>query len=101
MTRPTSPDLKKSRLLRVGVRCRGIEAEMPIRLRRGHASAWRALQESVLDQEGLVNFFERSRILADSGGDGADTNRPSFEFLDDGLEDAGVHVVEAELIDFK
>src|SRR3982751_2624420 len=74
---------------------------MAICLRRGNTPARRTLQKSVLDEERLVDFLERARILADRGGDGADADRPAVELLDDGLEDARVHVVESELIDLE
>src|SRR5207237_4471669 len=38
---------------------------------------------------------------ADGGGNGADADRSTLELLDDGLEDARVHVVESELIDLE
>src|SRR4051794_36471423 len=74
---------------------------MPICLCGGDATAGCALEESVLDEERLVDFLERARILADSSGDSAHSDRSAVELLDDGLEDARVHVVEPELIDLE
>src|SRR4051812_39805204 len=74
---------------------------MAICLRRGNTPARGTLQKSVLDEERLVDFLERSRILADRRGDGTDAHRPAVELLDDGLEDPRVHVVEPELIDLE
>src|SRR6185436_544294 len=93
--------LEQRRLLGVAARARWIEPEVAIRLRGRDASAWCALQESVLDEERLVDLLEGARVLADGGGDGADTDRPAVELLDDGLENARVHVVEPELIDLE
>src|SRR5512143_97136 len=75
------------------------EAEVPVRLRRRNATAWRALQESVLDEEGLVHFFDRVRVLADCRADRVESDRTALELLDDRLDDSRVHVVEAERID--
>src|SRR5437764_14064427 len=74
---------------------------MAIRLRGRDASARGALEESVLDEERLVDLLERPHIFADGGGDGADADRSAVELLDDGLEDARVHVIESELIDLE
>src|SRR3712207_7021104 len=45
----------------------------------GHASAGRALDESLHDKEGLVNILHRSGVLADGGCDGADAYRTASE----------------------
>src|SRR5690349_24058858 len=101
VTLPTSLNLKKSRLVRACITRGRIEPEVTIRLRGRDASARRTLEESVLDEKWLVNFFERTRILSDRGSDGADADGSAVELFDDCLEDAGVHVVEPQLIDFE
>ena len=58
---------KEGRLRRPARRHR--ESEMSIRLRGRHAAARRALQKSVLNEERLVHFLDRSRIFADRRGD--------------------------------
>ena len=63
------------------VRCdRRRVPEVPVRLRRRHPAARRPLQESVLDQERLVHFFDRPRFLADGGGDRAEPTGPPSNF---------------------
>src|SRR6185312_13508857 len=76
----------------------GREAEAAIGERRGAAAAGRALEEALLDEVRLVHVLQRTRVLADRHGDGAEPHRPAPELLDYGGEDAGVHVVEAELV---
>src|SRR5438874_10700510 len=93
--------LKKRRLLGAGVSAVRIEPEMAICLRARNTPARRALEKSVLYEERLVDFLESAHILSDRCGDGADTDRSTLELLDDGLEDARVHVVESELIDLE
>src|SRR3954471_665999 len=88
-------------LLRAGAGVGRIEPEVTIRLGGGDASARSALEESVLDEERLIHFLERARVLADGGGYCADADRSALELLDDGLEDSRVHVVEPELIDLE
>src|SRR5205814_669483 len=67
----------------------------------GYPSPWRASQKALLHQKGLVDFLERARILADRRRDGLHTDGPTFEHLDDGIENARIHVVESELVDLE
>src|SRR5262249_28352773 len=73
--------------------------EMPVRRCGGGAAARGARQESLLHQERLLALLERSPIFADGGGDRRESHRAPVELLDDRLQDAGIHVVESELID--
>ena len=75
------------------------KSEMAIRLCRSHAPAGRSLKESILNEERLVNFLDGPLIFADCRGDRAYSDGSALEFLDDRLENARVHVVEAKLID--
>src|SRR6476469_492617 len=61
----------------------------------GFAAAGRALDVAFLDEEGLIHFFDGFAFLAASRGDGADAHRATLELVDDGGENALVHVVEA------
>src|SRR5713101_4381617 len=67
---------------------RWLEAEVPVRARGGAATAGRAGEEALLHQERLVHLFQRARVLPDGGGDGAESDRPALELLDDRLADA-------------
>ena len=42
---------------------RPLDAEVLVRQMRGHASAWSAVEKSDLDEERLVDFFDRVRLL--------------------------------------
>src|SRR3954470_14130348 len=46
------------------------KSEVPVGGRCGRAAARGAMQEPLLDQEGLVHLFERAGILPDGHGDG-------------------------------
>src|SRR5439155_9062831 len=61
------PLLLEQHFLRTDARRR--VPEVPVRLRRRHAAARRALKEALLDEERLVHFLERARILADRCAD--------------------------------
>ena len=71
---------------------------MAIGERRCDASARRSLQETRLDQVGLVQVLESSAILSDRGRDGRDSDRSAGELLDDRREDPAVELVEAVLV---
>ena len=59
----------------------------------------RALQEAMLHEERLVHLLDRVRVLADRRADRVQSDRAAVELLDDRLENARVHVVEAERVD--
>src|SRR5438093_3983093 len=65
---------------------------------RGDAAARRTSEKALLHQERLVDLLERPRILTDRRGDRLHADGSALEHLDDRLEDAGVHVVEPELV---
>ena len=71
---------------------------MTVGLRRRHSAARRPLQESLLNEKRLVHFLERIRVLANGYGDRVQSHRTTVELLDDRLEHARIHVVEAEFI---
>jgi len=72
---------------------------MTVGLWRRKATARRALQEALLHEERLIHFFDSSFIFADGSSYCLHSNRAAFEFLNDCLENSGIHVVETELID--
>jgi len=53
----------------------------------------------VLNEKGLVYLFDGRRVLTDRGTDVVQTHRATLELLDNRLEDAGIHVIQAELVD--
>src|SRR5438093_491069 len=59
-----------------------LEAEVPVRPRRGAAAARRAGEEALLHQKRLVHLFQCAGVLPDGGGDGAEAHRPAVELLD-------------------
>lgn len=59
-----------------------------------------ALEEAFLDEVGFVDFFEGGGFFADGDGDGAEADGAAVEVLGDGEEDALIHFVEAEGVDF-
>ena len=76
-----------------------VASQMAVGQGRGHASAWRALDESLHDEEGFVDLFHRSGVFADGRGDGADAHRTASELVDDGQQNLVVDFVEAVLVD--
>lgn len=64
-------------------------------------ASWAALQETFHDEEGLVDFFNGTCFFAHGGSDGGDADRPAFEFVDDGIQDAVVHIIEAMFVDIE
>src|SRR5439155_6213210 len=80
------------------LRRRGV-AEVPVRRRGCRPAPRRSLQIALLYKERLVDLLQRAGVFAHGYGDGTQAHRASLEFLDDGLEDPRVHVVEPVLID--
>src|SRR5688572_8756798 len=74
-------------------------AEVPVRLRGSDTAARCPLEIAVLDEEGLVHFLDRARILTDRRGNVGDPDRTAVVLLDDHPKDARIHVVEPDLID--
>ena len=66
---------------------------------RGNATAWCALDETLHNQERLINFLDRARVFADGGGDGRKTDRTAAKLVDNRHENLVVNFVEAELVD--
>ena len=59
------------------------------------AAARGALDESLLDEERLIDLFHSAGVLADGGGDGVDTHGSALELVDDGQQNLAVDEVEA------
>src|SRR3970282_841653 len=62
----------------------GLQADVPVRLRRGDAAARAALQVTLLDQVGLDHVLERAAFLAERRGQRLDPDRAAVQRLDDG-----------------
>ena len=67
----------------------------------GDAAARGALEESLLDQVGLVEVLERPGVLADRDGQRLDAGGAAVVVLDQRAQDLAVDVVEAELVDLE
>src|SRR5690349_24744990 len=80
-------------------RWRGGVPKMPIRERGCDAAALGTLKKPVLHEKRLVDLLDRRRVLADRGADVVQAYRTSLELLNDRLEDPGIHVVQAKLVD--
>ena len=67
----------------------------------GHSASWRALDETLHDEERLVNLLYGAAILAYCRGNGAYAYRTSTELVDDGGENLVVYLVQAILVDIE
>src|SRR5437867_7558281 len=74
------------------------EPEVAVGARRGAAAARRTGEEPLLHEERFVDLLERSGVFAHRRRDRGQADGTPFELLDDRLEDAAVHVIEAELV---
>ena len=61
----------------------------------GQSPAWGALQIAFHDQEGLVHLLDGARLLAYGGGYRGKSHGSATELVDDGAQDAVVHLVQA------
>ena len=59
------------------------------------AAPGRAVQKTLLHQEGFIHVFDGIDRFADSGGNRIEADRPATEFVDDDLQDPAVCPVEA------
>ncbi len=66
-----------------------------MRRRRGHPPPGGALQKAALEQVGLVDVFDRVRLLADRHRKGGQTHGPPLELLSHRAQDVAVEAVEA------
>ena len=68
---------------------------------RGGAAAGGAVEEAVLQEVRLVDVLDRVGLLADGRGEGVHARPAAAELLDDGEEEAAVHLVEAVGVDLE
>ena len=73
---------------------------MPVRSHSGDATSWGPLQESLLDQVGLVDVLESAAVFSDCRRNRLYSRRPTLVVLDQRIEDLSVDLVEAQLVDF-
>ena len=52
-------------------------------------------QVTFLDEERLIDFFDSSRFFPNGRGDRIDPDGTALEFLNDGGEDAVIHLIQA------
>ena len=62
----------------------GITAEVVVGKASGHTAAGRALDEAFHDEERLIDLLDGTCVLADGGGDGAETDGTATELIDNG-----------------
>src|SRR5581483_7159816 len=87
----------KQRVLRP---CR-LNAEVLVGELRDHAAPRRAIQKSNLDQERLVDFLDRVRLLRQGRGQCVHADWPSLVFLNDGEQQFAINFVEAVAVHLK
>ena len=72
---------------------------MPERVAGQHATARRALQKALLDEERLDDFLDSVARFGQSRGDRLDSDRPAAERKRDRVEIAAVHLIESDRVD--
>ena len=77
------------------------EPEIFIGARRGDTAARRAIEKAGLDQERLVDVFDRVLFFADGGRDAVDAHRAAAELVDDGSQQLAIDLVEAVIVDLE
>ena len=71
---------------------------MPVGGAGGFAATRSTLEESLLNQERLVDLFNGTRVFPNSDRDGGKTHWTSVELLNDRLQYSCVHVIQPVLI---
>src|ERR1039458_5547541 len=84
-----------------GLSSRHGEAEVLIGQARGYAAAGRSVEESDLDEERLVDFFEGVLLLGQGSGQRAQPYWSAVLLLDNGEQEAAVDFVEAVGVHFE
>jgi len=65
----------------------------------GHAAARSAVQEADLKQVRLDDLLDRVLFFMKGSAESAETDRATIEFLDDGLQELYITLVEALAVD--
>src|SRR6185503_17455966 len=74
-------------------------SKMSICLARDAPAAGLAGDEADLQQIGLDDLGQRLGVVVDGGGDGLDAHRSTTIYVDDGLQEAPVELVETARVD--
>jgi hypothetical protein len=80
---------------------RGLEADGVVTLRGKHAALWRALKVALLDEERLVHFLQRFRLLAHRDRNRAHAHGPAPVIVGHDAEHALIHLIQAHGIDLE
>ena len=64
-----------------------------------HTTTGRPLDEALHNEEGLIDLFDSTCILADGCGDSGDAHRTALELVDDGQQDLVVNLVQTVFVD--
>ena len=81
--------------------CRAFEAEVAVGAFCCHPTLARALQESLLDEVGLVDVLKRAPVLPDCCCDSANARGSTSIVANESLKDPAVDLVEAQLVDLQ
>src|SRR5207244_856945 len=79
----------------------GSNSEVFVGELRGNPAAGCAVQESNLDQEGLVDFLDRLRLFGEGGGQCVHAYWSALVFLDDRQQQLAVDVIETVAVNFQ
>ena len=66
-----------------------------------HTATWRTLDETLHNQEWLIDLLYSTGIFTDGCGDGSDSYRTTTELVDDGKQDLIVDFIETILVDIQ
>src|SRR5215207_824660 len=78
-----------------------VEPEVHVRGRGRNAPSWRSLEQTLLEEEGLVDVFHGLGLLGHRDGERAEADRLTRERLAQRGEDRPVHLVEPALVDLE
>src|SRR4051812_22974362 len=77
------------------------DAEVFVGKARSLTAARRAVKESDLDEERLVDIFDRIRLFGQRSGESVQSHGATLIFLDDGQEQLAIDLVESVLVHFE
>src|ERR1039457_7728138 len=91
----------EQRLLPSRIRAWPLDAEVFICQMCCHPSARRPVEETNLDEEGLVDLFDRVGLFGERWRQRVHAHRAALILLDDGQQQLAVNLVEAVAIDLE
>lgn len=80
---------------------RGLESDGVVTLRGKHAALWRALKVALLDEERLVHFLQRFRLLAHRDRNRAHAHGAAPVIVGHDAEHTLIHLIQAHGIDLE